>query len=67
LIIRNPYNPLLSVCYFRKKERKGYDFPSTSGFPQMGEKKSGVTGKVWKESKRKRIGVWRAPERERDG
>ena len=32
----------------------------------MGEKKSDVTGKVWKESKRKRIGVWRAPERERD-
>ena len=34
---------------------------------QMAEKKSCVTGKVWKESERKRIGVWRAPERERDG
>jgi hypothetical protein len=67
LIIGIPYYPLLSVCYFRKKERKGYDFPSTSGFLQMTEKKSGVTGKVWKESEWKRIGVWRAPERERDG
>ena len=35
--------------------------------PQMAEKKSCVTGKVWKESERKRSGVWRAPERERDG
>ena len=34
---------------------------------QMAEKKSCATGKVWKESERKRIGVWRAPERERDG
>jgi hypothetical protein len=38
LIIRVPYYPLLSICYFRKKERKGYDFPKASGISANGGK-----------------------------
>ena len=50
-----------------KKKEKAMIFLAHQASPQMAEKKSCVTGKVWKESERKRSGVWRAPERERDG
>ena len=49
-------NPRVHVTLEKKKE-KAMIFLAHQASPQMAEKKSCVTGKVWKESERKRIGV----------
>jgi len=62
-----PTDKSITIINIDNKKEKAMIFLKHQVSLQMAEKKSCATGKVWKESERKRIGVWRAPERERDG